>query len=85
MELCPILRKTLVVAIDAHIYLPAVDLGSVHHPAGLLCTLLGIEPHCPTALGLPVLHLDLCKHHLTCGDKHQGTKMSEEVVDSESV
>lgn len=31
--------KDLGVTIDADIHLSAIDLGSIHHPAGLLCTL----------------------------------------------
>lgn len=58
--------KTLGVPIDTDVHLSAVDLGSIHHPAGLLGTLGRVKPHCSAALWLPVLHLDLCEHHLAC-------------------
>ena len=58
--------KALGVAIDADVHLSAIYLGSIHHPAGLLGALWRVESHCAAALRLPVLHLDLCEHHLAC-------------------
>ena len=42
--------KALGVAIDTHVHLSAVDLGSVHHSAGLVGALCRVEPHRSTAL-----------------------------------
>lgn len=42
--------KALGIAIDADVHLSAVDFGSIHHPAGLLSTLLRVKSHCSTAL-----------------------------------
>ena len=65
-------RYLLSVAVYTNIHLPPVDLGSIHHPASLLGALWRVEPHRPTTLRFPVLHLDLGKHHLTCRT-HQDT------------
>lgn len=55
---------TLGVAVDADVNLATADLGSVHHPAGLVSALWGVKPDRTTALRLSSLHLNLCKHHL---------------------
>lgn len=68
-------KKTLGVAIDADVHLSAVDLGSIHHPAGLLSTFRAVKSHRPTALWLPVLLLDVGEHHLACS--RQGGAMKQ--------
>ena len=59
--------RSLHVAVYADVHLAPVDFGSVHHPAGLLRPLRGVEAHRAAAFGPPVLHLDVGEHHLTCG------------------
>lgn len=63
---------TLGVAVDADVNLATADLGSVHHPAGLVSALWGVKPDRTTALRLSSLHLNLCKHHLAWRGSKKG-------------
>ena len=42
--------KALSVAINADVHLSAIDLRSIHHPAGFLGALWRVESHSSTAL-----------------------------------
>lgn len=58
--------KSLSVTINADVHLSAIDLGSVHHPAGLLCGLWRVKSHSTATLRPPVLHFDFREHYMTC-------------------